>query len=453
MDTIRIYLLEIRNMPTLTDEQERAAVRQIHATGMRFRQDVLACEFVLRGAMGLMRAVCDGREPFHEVVEETGMIRSAERTAVRNELAQVLALAEGLLRRNVDDDQIICDLQTNSCEREAARRRLLGRRRAAARLLAESPLRTDCLLDLFDRLCDIQRRVDRTVEEETASGGELADVLGRMGETPAALACQIDGVKASRQAYEAAKHVLMCGNLRLVFSIAKRYCHRGVSLLDLIQEGNLGLLRAVEKVQCLFQCPFSNYAAWWIIFTIHRALGGHAGPIKLPPYALQATARLRTVAGRLSQDRRHQPNPDELAEATGLPPQRLFNLMQHQRQPLRLSCCDEGYDELEGTEAWHLTDPRQPSADQEATQAELREWIEAALRTLPDKQQAVLRLRFGLADRRARTLLEVGQKLSLTKERIRQLEHDALDRLRTSEVSRRLADFLPDESPCGAACS
>ena len=458
-EAIRIYLLEIRNMPVLTDEEERAAVRQIHATGMRFRQEALACGFVLRGAMDHMRAVCDGREPFYVHVEEGGAVHSAVRTRTRNELARMLALTEGVLRRNVDDERIIRDHRTSPSQFEAAWRRLLGRRRDAARLLAESPLRTDCLLALFDRLCDIQRsvasesriqqsrnrRVDRVAgRRQKALVGELAGLLDRMCETPATLALRVGEVKAARQAYDAAKHVLFRGNLRLVVSIAKRYCHRGVSLLDLVQEGNLGLMRAVDKASCLFKCRFSNYAAWWITYMIQRALGDYAGPIKIPPYAVQAIARMRTVADRLSQDRGHQPNPDELAEATALPPKKLFNLMQLQRQPLRLSCySDEGDDDPEGVDVWLLTDPRQQSAARDQSQMELHESIENALRVLPDKQQEVIRLRFGLTGRGARTLREVGQTLSLTQERIRQLEHEALDRLRTAEAGRRLADFLP----------
>jgi RNA polymerase primary sigma factor len=365
----------------------------------------------------------------------------------------MLARADGLLLQNLHDDRIIRDLQTSPHQREAARRRLLGRRRDAARLLAESPLRTDCLLDLFDQLCDIQRRVDRIVGgRQKALCGELADLLDRMGETPATLARRVSGGKASRQAHDAAKRVLLCGNLRLVVSIAKRFCHRGVSLLDLVQEGNLGLMRAIDKADCRFDCRFSHYAASWITHMIRLAVGEHAGPIKMPPYAIQATARMRTLAGHLSQDTGHPPNADELAEATGLPAKKLFNLMQIQRQPLRLSCYgDERYDDHDGIEAWPLADPRQQSAACEASQMELRERIEEVLQVLPDKQQAVIRLRFGLTDRRDRTLHEVGQMLSLTRERIRQLEHDAMVRLRSSEVSRRLAGFLAGEVLCGTA--
>ncbi len=451
-DVIRIYLLELRNMPLLTAEEERAAIRQIRTTRMRFRRHALACEFVLRGAIDSIGAACEGREPFHQVVEESAAICSDERARVHKELAGMLAVAEGLLRRDADEDQAIRDPRTGLCRRGAAGRRRLGRWEVV-RLLAESPLRTECLRGSFDQLCDIHGRVGRIAGGlQTALPGELADLLGRLGEMPATLARRIGKAKASRQAHDAAKHALLCGNLRLVFSIAKRYCHRGLSLLDLVQEGSLGLMQAVDKVSCLFHCPFSHYAATWITQMIRRALGHHAGPITMPPYAVQAVARMRAVASRLSQDGRHQPNPDELAEATGLPPKKLFNLLQLQRQPLRLSCCgDEADDDPEAVNARLLADPWQPSAVPEARQEELHERIEDALRVLPDKQQAVIRLRFGLADRRARTLREIGQTLSLTKERIRQLEHDALDRLRTAEVGRRLADFLPGDALCSAA--
>jgi RNA polymerase primary sigma factor len=253
---------------------------------------------------------------------------------------------------------------------------------------------------------------------------------------------------ASRQVFDAAKHVLLCGNLRLVVSVAKRYRNRGMSLLDLIQEGNLGLMRAVEKVGYLGEHGFSTYAAWWIHQAMRRTVGDQGGPIPLPPHVMWAIARLRGATRELSQDMRHNPNLDQVAEATGMSPGRLFNLIQLQRRPLRqTSATEEETAADDEIDIQMIEDFRRDNTSRELSQQHLPECIEGALAVLDDRQRHTLRLRFGLADGCGHSLREVGAALSLTGERIRQIERDSLHRLRSSPAGKRLENLLVEDRP------
>ena len=209
-----------------------------------------------------------------------------------------------LLRQDAKVPGTVCAGWMGS-RQDATPLRLPSRRREAIRLLVQSSLRTEYLMGMFDRFYDLRRRAGRISE-----GGSPIFVERKLGQSPtyfstgAKPVCRADKspagpnrrigkAKAARQAYEAAKRDLLCGNLWLVVSIAKHYCHRGLSLLDLVQEGNLGLMRAVEKVRCRPRRPFLRYASFWIKQAIRKALDAHAGPIKVSPYAGHAICQMR----------------------------------------------------------------------------------------------------------------------------------------------------------------
>ena len=248
------------------------------------------------------------------------------------------------------------------------------------------------------------------------------------------------------QVFDAAKNVLLCGNLRLVIAIAKRYRNRGICLLDLIQEGNLGLIRAVEKVGGLKEYGFSTYATWWIQQAMRRAIGDQGGPIQMPPHVMLAMSRMRGTAGRLLNDLRQDPNPDQVADATGMLVGRLFHLTQLQRRPLRLTsaAADEGLADDE-IDIQGIADLHRNNSSREFSQRHLSECLDGALATLGDRERQALRLRFGLADGSQYTLREVGAMLSLSSERIRQIERDSLRRLRLSPAVKRLEHLLVED--------
>ncbi|MEA3408651.1 MAG: sigma-70 family RNA polymerase sigma factor [Chloroflexota bacterium] len=239
---------------------------------------------------------------------------------------------------------------------------------------------------------------------------------------------------------EVARSHLIQANTRLVVSIAKRYTGQGVPFLDLIQEGNLGLIKAVEKFDYHRGHRFSTYATWWIRQAITRALADQGRVIRLPVHLSDRIRKVYKIAQQLEQDWGRQPTAEEIAEEIDLPPHKVQWMLKVSQRPLSL---EKPVGEEEDSELGSfIPDEEAPSPSDSAYQNLLEGKMEEVLSTLTARQARILRLRFGLYDGRSYTLQEVGEKFDLTRERIRQIEHEALDRLRHPRRSRQLRDYL-----------
>ena len=240
----------------------------------------------------------------------------------------------------------------------------------------------------------------------------------------------------------AAREHLITANSRLVISVAKKYMGRGVPFLDLIQEGNIGLIRATKKFDYRRGHKFSTYATWWIRQAVTRAIADQGRTIRVPVHMGDQINKLLRIQHQLTQRLGREPSVDELAEALNVPPKKVENMIQVARRPLSLETpTDEEDDSVLGD---FIEDDEAPPPDETATYNLLREHLEEVLNTLPPREVRILQLRYGLLDGQAYTLEEVGRKMGVTRERVRQIEAQALSRLRHPSIRRKLRDYLGD---------
>jgi RNA polymerase primary sigma factor len=240
----------------------------------------------------------------------------------------------------------------------------------------------------------------------------------------------------------AAREHLITANSRLVISVAKKYMGRGVPFLDLIQEGNIGLIRATKKFDYRRGHKFSTYATWWIRQAVTRAIADQGRTIRVPVHMGDQINKLLRVQHQLTQRLGREPSVDELALSLDVPPKKVENMIQVARRPLSLETPTD--DEEDSVLGDFIEDDEAPPPDDSATYNLLREHLEEVLNSLPPREVRILQLRYGLLDGQAYTLEEVGRKMGVTRERVRQIEAQALSRLRHPSIRRKLRDYLGD---------
>jgi RNA polymerase primary sigma factor len=453
-DPIRVYLMQMGEIPLLNRAQEVHAAKQIERTRALFRVSMLSSDYMLQGAVGLLTKVRDGQLRLDRTME-VSVTNAAEKRKLSAALPVNLRTLEHLLRQNRVDFRVAVDRRRGLAERRAAWRRLIRRRRKGVRLVEELGLRTPRLLPLFKQLCAVSARMDELQRQlrdpsaqrhaPTAADAprqELVRLMQGVLETPATLRRRVQRTLQRQQQYDAAKRVLSAGNLRLVVSIAKRYRNRGLSFLDLIQEGNTGLMRAVDKFEYARGFKFSTYATWWIRQAITRAIADQSRTIRLPVHMIETMGRVRSIAQQWLQEYGREPSEEETACATGMSLDDARCVLKMTRPPLSLDqVVGEQEDNVFGE---FVEDHRQDDPLLDMTHEALKRRIDQALSTLTYREREIIRLRFGLVDGYSYTLEEVGQIFQVTRERVRQIEAKAVRKLQHPVRAVYLRGFLDD---------
>ncbi|MEN6451282.1 MAG: sigma-70 family RNA polymerase sigma factor [Thermoguttaceae bacterium] len=457
-DPVRIYLMQMGEIPMLGRQQEVAIARRIRRARRGYRAAMLASDYLLQGAVGLLEGIRDGKLRLDRTIE-VSVINLGEKSRLMNVLRPNVETLRHLLLQNQRDFALAANRHQPSESRHRAWRRLLVRRAKAVRLVEELGLRTPRLQPLLDKLRQISRRMEAIRqqlaapcrnEDELARAAELRKELCQLmrisQESPATLRRRLARIDALAGQYDAAKRELSAGNLRLVVSIAKRYRNRGLSFLDLIQEGNTGLMRAVDKFEHRRGFKFSTYATWWIRQAITRAIADHSRTIRVPIHVIDSLGRVRTATRQLTQKNGVLPSLEATAEAAGLSVEETQCALQMTRQLLSLDQTVSERDDSYFGE--FLEDHREEDPLMEMNRTLLKSRIAEVMDDLDYREREVLRLRFGLADGYAYTLEEVGKIFSVTRERIRQIETKALRTLQHPTRARQLASFI--EHPVAA---
>lgn len=459
-DPIRMYLTQMGEIPLLTREEEIFLAKQIEVTRRRFRRALLANDFALNFSFETLSQVSRSELPFDRTIK-VSMTESLEKDQIIGRMPNNLETVASIRERDLTDFALARSIGLDSEQGTRIRATIDERRRRSVTLLEELSLRTQRLqpcmkrlqqisarmLELQDQILNL-RNLSSAEDELKSMEKELHDLIDLTLETPDSLAKKMEFLQGRYEEYEQAMRDLSGGNLRLVVSIAKKYRNRGLTFLDLIQEGNTGLMRAVDKYEYRRGYKFSTYATWWIRQAITRAIADQARTIRIPVHMIETMSKLRAAARELLQEKGREPSVDEMAEFADVPLDEARRVMRISRQPISLDKpLGEGEDNSFGE---FVEDKGNDSPVSNAASEMLKDKIDSVLKTLTYREREIIKLRYGLGDGYTYTLEEVGRIFKVTRERVRQIEAKAVRKLQHPVRSRQLQGFLEGISAIAA---
>jgi len=450
-DPIRMYLTQMGQIPLLTRRSEIALARKIEIARMTFRRKMLQNDYCARNSLDLLQQVHNGMMSFDRTIK-VGTAPQLTKSVIKKRLPENIMTVDKLLKIN---QHLFKKTLTDQNKREtrSALKRIRRNKRKIATLLEELSLRTSRIQPIKNKLHGICGKMfqleqiiaagpndEITAEDINAMKQELNGLTELVMETPKQLDKRLHSLDRVFSQYENTKRTLSSANLRLVVSIAKKYRNRGLSFLDLIQEGNTGLMRAVDKYEYRRGYKFSTYATWWIRQAITRAIADHARTIRIPVHMIETMSRLRTAGKVLHQKLGREATIEEIAEEAAMSVEETRRVLKISKHPISLDRpIGESEDSYFGD---FIEDDEVDSPVASATQEMLKDRIDVVLKTLSYREREIIKLRYGIGDGYTYTLEEVGRIFKVTRERVRQVEAKAIRKLQHPVRARKLEGFL-----------
>ncbi|HUT13668.1 MAG TPA: sigma-70 family RNA polymerase sigma factor [Thermoguttaceae bacterium] len=461
-DAFRTYMEQIGDLPLLSRAEELAVAKRIESARLRYRRELFAQDFILKATLRLLKSVRSGGVRPREALEISAN-DPAEKHRILDQMELDVELIDDLLRHNREDFTLAVARGLSKGRRQEAWRRLLRRRSEAHGLAERLRVRTQPLRPALEQLKRISAEMDDLQAQLADRDRHSDDRLHRMElhrrlqylmrevlESPSTLRRRIARIVRFRRHYETARQDMCHGNLRLVISIAKKYRKCGMSFPDLVQEGNAGLMRAVDKFEYARGFKFCTYATWWIRQAISRAISDQSRTIRVPVHMAQKLGKMRHAAEQFHQDSEIRPSLEETAEAIGLPIDETDRAMKCGREPLSLD--QPILDKEDSFRKDFLPDYREEDPANDIDLGLLRSRLEEAMQALSWREREIVKLHYGLGDGHCYTLNDIGKIFRISRERVRQLETRAMGKLQQPTPTQKLSDFVRHllPTPAGA---
>lgn len=448
-DPVRMYLKEMGSVPLLSREEEVEISKRIEKAQIQIGRIILRFRYSTREAISIAQGLLLGKDRFDKVISEKEVSNRTEYLRLLPRLVSLLKEEDAFLESHLRDP---AHLHSEDIKDEVERSRI--RTQAYLRILH---LRhniiddfSEVIMGAYDRFLTLEREIQdlapRAVKNKFVHN-KLMAAKRRLHKLEIAAGRSLDEFKKDVRMLQRwtdksqeAKREMVESNLRLVISIAKKYTNRGLSFLDLIQEGNMGLMKAVEKFEYRRGYKFSTYATWWIRQAVTRAIADQARTIRIPVHMIETINKVLRGAKKLMMESGREPTPEELAEEVGITPDRVREIYKIAQHPISLQA--EVGDSGESQFGDFIEDTSADSPSEATGYSILKDKMNEVLATLTDRERKVLIRRFGLLDGKPKTLEEVGFEFNVTRERIRQIEAKALRKMRHPTRSKQLKAFL-----------